>query len=133
MFLEISQNSQENTYIRVSFLIKLQAWGTDVAPQCVARQWWPCSEKYCHKGTWYTQTLLCQLLCGRNKNHFFHYFGLLHDLLHRQDLLNKWLGRKLKLLVMFPSIFEKLISSVWFYCSSFLGNFEMTLELFGYQ
>ena len=26
MFLEISQNSQENTCARVSFLIKLQAW-----------------------------------------------------------------------------------------------------------
>ena len=27
-FLEISQNSQENTCARVSFLIKLQAWNT---------------------------------------------------------------------------------------------------------
>ena len=27
VFLEISQNSQENTYARVSILIKLQAWG----------------------------------------------------------------------------------------------------------
>ena len=27
MFLEISQKSQENTSVRVSFLIKLQAWG----------------------------------------------------------------------------------------------------------
>ena len=27
VFLEISQNSQENTYVRVSFLIKLQASG----------------------------------------------------------------------------------------------------------
>ena len=27
VFLEISQNSQENTYARVSFLIKSQAWG----------------------------------------------------------------------------------------------------------
>ena len=27
MFLDISQNSQENTCVRVSFLIKLQAWG----------------------------------------------------------------------------------------------------------
>ena len=27
MFLEISQNSQENTYTRVCLLIKLQAWG----------------------------------------------------------------------------------------------------------
>ena len=33
LFLEISQNSQENTCARVSFLIKLQAWhsGTDVS------------------------------------------------------------------------------------------------------
>ena len=28
VFLEISQNSQENTCARVSFLIKLQAWGS---------------------------------------------------------------------------------------------------------
>ena len=30
MFLEISQNSQENTCVRVSFLIKLQASGLDL-------------------------------------------------------------------------------------------------------
>ena len=30
MFLEISQNSQENTCARVSFLIKLQAWGLQI-------------------------------------------------------------------------------------------------------
>ena len=30
VFLEISQNSQEYTCARVSFLIKLQAWGTYV-------------------------------------------------------------------------------------------------------
>ena len=28
VFLEISQNSQGNTCAKVSFLIKLQAWGT---------------------------------------------------------------------------------------------------------
>ena len=27
VFLEIAQHSQENTHIRVSFLIKLQVWG----------------------------------------------------------------------------------------------------------
>ena len=27
VFLEISQNSQENTCTRISFLIKFQAWG----------------------------------------------------------------------------------------------------------
>ena len=31
VFLEISQNSQENTCVRVSFLIKLQAWGLNFA------------------------------------------------------------------------------------------------------
>ena len=90
--------------------------------------WWPCSDQY--KGTWYMQTFLCQLLCGHSKNQFFHYFGLLNDLLHGQYLLNKWFGRKLKLLIMFPSIFGKLISQVWFYCSNFQGNIDMTLELF---
>ena len=43
LFLEISQNSQENTCARVSFLIKLKAWGhpndiakkLDVSSVCV--------------------------------------------------------------------------------------------------
>ena len=30
VFLEIFQNSQENSYAKVSFLIKLQAWGTQI-------------------------------------------------------------------------------------------------------
>ena len=38
MFLEISQNSQENTCVRVSFLIKLQAWG----PLLKKRPWHRC-------------------------------------------------------------------------------------------
>ena len=33
MFLEILQNSQENACVRVSFLIKLQAWGLQVYKQ----------------------------------------------------------------------------------------------------
>ena len=78
------------------------------------------------------ETFLCQLFCSRNKNQFFHYFGLLHDLLHRQYLLNKWFERKLKLL-MFLSIFRKRISPGLFYCSNSQSNFEMTLDLFGYQ
>ena len=36
MFLEISQNSQENTCARVSFLIKLQAW----TPFFIEHLWW---------------------------------------------------------------------------------------------
>ena len=36
-FLEIFQNSQENTCARVSFLIKLQAWGnTYISPETIA-------------------------------------------------------------------------------------------------
>ena len=36
-FLEISQNSQENTCARVSFLIKLQAWPTTFLTEHL---WW---------------------------------------------------------------------------------------------
>ena len=74
---------------------------------------------------------MCQLLCGRNKNQFFHYFGLLRDLLQRQDLPNKWFERRLKHLAMVLSSFGKGISPGWFYYSNFQGNFEMTLELCG--
>ena len=31
-----------------------------------------------------------------NKIEFFHYFGLLHDLLRRQDLSDNWFERRLK-------------------------------------
>ena len=74
----------------------------------------------------YTLTILCQLLCGRNKNQFFHYFGLLRDLLQRQDLPNKWFERRLKHLAVVLSSFGKGISPGWFYYSNFQGNFEMT-------
>ena len=40
--------------------------------------------------------ILCQVLGGRNKNQFFHYFSLLRNLLHHQDLPNKWFERRLK-------------------------------------
>ena len=33
VFLEISQTSQENTYVRVSFLIKLQASHISIPPE----------------------------------------------------------------------------------------------------
>ena len=86
-----------------------------------------------HKGIWYTQAFSSQLLRGCNKNQFFNFFGLLHDMLRRQDLLNNWLERRLKLSAMFLSIFRKVVSPSWFYCSNSQGNFEMTLEIFGYQ
>ena len=59
------------------------------------------------------EIFLCQLLCSRNKNQFCHYFGLLHDLLHRQYLLNKWFKMKLRLL-MFLSILANLFHQVCF-------------------
>ena len=70
---------------------------------------------------------LVRLLRGLNKNQFFHYFGLLHDLLRRQDLPNKSFDRRLKRSTMFLSIFVKDISPGWFYCPDSQGNFEMTL------
>ena len=68
-----------------------------------------------------------RLLHGLNKNQFFHCFGLLHDLLRRQDLPNKSFDRRLKRSTMFLSISVKDISPGWFYCPDSQGNFEMTL------
>ena len=76
---------------------------------------------------------MSQLLRGRNNNQFFHYCGLLHDLLYRQDLPNKWFERRLKRLAKFISIFGKGISLGWFYCSNSQGNFKTILKLSGYQ
>ena len=77
--------------------------------------------------------ILCQLLRGRNKNQFFDDFGLLRALLHCQDLRNKSFERRLKLTAVVLSIFGKRISPGWFCCSNSQGNFEVTLERFGYQ
>ena len=63
---------------------------------------------------------------------FLDYITLLHDLLHRQDLLKKWFERNLKRLIVFLSIFGKDISPGWFYYSNSQCNFEVNLELFGY-
>ena len=42
VFVEISQNSQENIYVRVSFLIKLPAWDLQPAPLLKKRLWRRC-------------------------------------------------------------------------------------------
>ena len=42
VFLDISQNSQENTYVKVSFLIKLQASGLRPATLLKKRLWRRC-------------------------------------------------------------------------------------------
>ena len=97
---------------------------------CLAKQ---CSDKCYYKGIWYTQTFSSQLFCGCNKNHFFHFFGLLPDMLRRQDLPDICFERRLKLSAMYLSIFRKVVSTSWFYCSNFKGNFEMTLEIFRSQ
>ena len=91
---------------------------------------WSCSDEYYHKGTWYTQTFSCHLLRGRNKNKFFHYFSLLHDLLRHQNLPYKWFVRRSKDMAMFLSIFGKPVWTSCFYCLNSQSNFEMTLELF---
>ena len=77
--------------------------------------------------------VVSQLLRGCNKNQFFHLFGLLHDMLRRQDLPNNWFERRLKLLAMSLSIFRKVVSPSWFYCSNTQGHFELTLGILGYQ
>ena len=78
-------------------------------------------------------TLSYKDICGRNKNQFLYYFGLFYNLLHRQDLSKRWFERKLKRLATLLSIFRKDISPGWFYCVNSQGNFEVALELCGYQ
>ena len=55
MFLEISQNSQENTCARVSFLITLQAWGSGTG-ETLAHVF---SREFCEisKSTFFTEHL----------------------------------------------------------------------------
>ena len=57
VFLEISKNSQENTCVSVSFLIKLQAW--DLGPATLLK-----------KET-LAQVFSCEI-CEISKNTFFH-------------------------------------------------------------
>ena len=76
MFLEISQNSQENTSARVSFLIKLQASGTDTLAQVFSCDFynifkdtfftehrWAAASDYTIKVlfSWYHKSLYCLL------------------------------------------------------------------------
>ena len=88
--------------------------------------WSYLNESY-QKGTWHTQTFLCQLLPGCNKNQFFQYFGLLHDLLYRQELPNKCFEKRYSL-----NFLENVFYQVGFIVR-ISENFEMTLQHFGYQ
>ena len=67
------------------------------------------------------------------ENKFFHYFGLLRDLLHRQDLTNKSFESRLKFMAMFLSSFWKkyftMISPGWVYCLNSRGSFETTVDV----
>ena len=57
MILEISQNSQENTCARASFLIKLQAWGLRPATLFKMRPWHRCFLWVFCKNTFFTEHL----------------------------------------------------------------------------
>ena len=81
---------------------------------CMEKQWC-CADKYYHKGIWYTETFSSQLLRGCNKNQFFHFFGLLHNMLRHHHLPNNWFERRLKLSSQCSSPFlEKLFHQVSF-------------------
>ena len=84
---------------------------------------WLCLDEYYHKGIWYKQTFSCQVLCGCNKNQFFHCFVVLQDLLRRKDLSKNWFGRRLKGSAMFLSISRKGVLPGWFSCSNSQSNF----------
>ena len=58
VFLEISQNSQENTCARVSFLIKLQAWGRQLIKKGTLAQVFSCEFCKVSKNTFLHRTPL---------------------------------------------------------------------------
>ena len=62
MFLEISQNSLENTSARVSFLIKLQAWACNVIKKETLAQVFSCEFYKISKNTFFTEHLWWLLL-----------------------------------------------------------------------
>ena len=88
---------------------------------------WSYLDESYQKGSWYTQTFLCQLLPGCNKNQLFQYFGLVHDLLYRQELTNKCFEKRYSL-----NFLENVFYQVGFIVR-ISENFEMTLQHFGYQ
>ena len=57
MFLEISQNSQENTCVRVSFLIKLQASGCKLIEKEILAQVFTCEFCEISKNIFFTEHL----------------------------------------------------------------------------
>ena len=57
VFLEILQNSQENTYARVSFLIKLQAWGLQLFKKETPAQVFSCEFCEISRNTFFTEHL----------------------------------------------------------------------------
>ena len=58
VFLEISQNSQENTCARVSFLIKLQAWASNFIKKETLAQVFSCEFCEISKNTFLHRTPL---------------------------------------------------------------------------
>ena len=68
VFLKISQNSQENSYASVSFLIKLQAWGScNFIKKETLSEVFSC--EFCELTP--AQVFPCKL-CEISKNTFFH-------------------------------------------------------------
>ena len=61
VFLEISQNSQENTCVRVSFLIKLQAWTCNFVKKETLAQVFSCEFCEISKGR-VTRTHISEIL-----------------------------------------------------------------------
>ena len=97
MFLEISQNSQESTCARVSFLIKLQAceisksiffYRTPLAAASICEKLFFCqflSSKHLYfRSSWVTGTI-CALFKGKQGNEF--YLLYLQNLIKRFKLL----------------------------------------------
>ena len=85
VLLEISQNSQENTCVRVSFLIKLQAWGLKLIKKETLAQVFSCEFYEVSKNTFFIEYFWWLLLyfynprVGISENCKYSTAALIHD------------------------------------------------------
>ena len=56
MFIKVSQNSLENTFVGVSFLIKLEAWGNLIQKEILTQVFF-CEYSEIFKNTFFTEHL----------------------------------------------------------------------------
>ena len=99
VFLENSQNSQENTCVKVSFLIKLQAQACNFIKKETLAQVF--SYEFCKisKNTFFTEHLWATASVHQLVNHLLHSVILLFNHIRSQYIGNEWVNHKFHVII----------------------------------